>query len=83
MSRLKNGRLGSVALALAALVLVSILTESFFFLASLARPALTFDVGPSTGSYLEGFNESEERLPVTFRWMRGQARIALPVVART
>jgi hypothetical protein len=73
---------GSLAPASAALALLFLLTEGFFFLASLARPALVFDVGPSTGAYLEGFTESEERLPVTFRWTRGRARISLPVVAR-
>jgi hypothetical protein len=67
---------------LVALALLFLLTEIFFFLASLARPALVFDVGPSTGRYLEGFTESEERLPVTFRWTTGRGRISLPVVAR-
>jgi hypothetical protein len=54
--------------------------EAAFRLAPLARGALSFDVGPSTGAYLAGVTESEERPPVTFRWTRGQARVALPLV---
>lgn len=49
------------------------------YVAGLTQPALEFDVGPSTGSYLTGFSESEERLPVTFRWTRELASIALPL----
>ncbi len=49
------------------------------YLAGYAQPPLEFDVGPSTGSYLEGFTESEERVPVTFRWTRESARVTLPV----
>ena len=48
-------------------------------MASRIAPPLDFDMGPSTGRYLDGFTESEERLPVTFRWTREQAAIALPV----
>ena len=48
-------------------------------MASRIGSPLDFDVGPSTGPYLDGFTESEERLPVTFRWTRERAAIALPV----
>ncbi len=44
------------------------------------RPALTLDVGPSTGAYLTGFTDSEERPPTTSRWARNRAEIALPLV---
>ena len=48
-------------------------------IASRIGSPLDFDVGPSTGPYLDGFTESEERLPVTFRWTRERASIALPL----
>jgi hypothetical protein len=44
-----------------------LLGEAALYLASSAQTSLDFDVGPSTGSYLPGFTESEERLPVTCR----------------
>jgi hypothetical protein len=48
-------------------------------LAGRARAPLTFDVGPSTGRYLAGFTDSEERPPLTFRWSRRDARLAVPL----
>lgn len=66
------------AAALATVLLTAYLAR---YAAGLTNPALTFDVGPNTGSYLEGFTESEERLPVTFRWTHERASIALPLAA--
>lgn len=55
------------------------LGEAAWLAAGAARPALTLDVGPSTGAYLAGFTDSEERPPVTSRWARNRARVALPL----
>lgn len=49
------------------------------FAASLSSPPLVFDFGPSTGAYVEGFTESEERVPVTFRWTGERASVTLPL----
>lgn len=49
------------------------------YVAEYARPPLKFDIGPSTGAYLDGFTESEERVPVTFRWTRERSTILLPL----
>ena len=54
-------------------------TEALLYVASFAHGPLSFDVGPSTGAYLSGFTESEERPPVTFRWTGRQATIDLPL----
>ncbi|GMR22070.1 MAG: hypothetical protein BMS9Abin37_0398 [Acidobacteriota bacterium] len=61
------------------LACVLVLAHAARHVAGLTNPALEFDVGPSTGSYLEGFTESEERVPVTFRWTRERADVALPL----
>jgi len=60
----------------AALAFLLLANEALFGVASLARSPLTIDVGPSTGAYLTGFTESEERLPVTFRWTGERASVA-------
>jgi hypothetical protein len=60
-------------------LLTLILGEVALSLASYATAPLDFDVGPSTGPYLPGFTESEERLPVTFRWTKDRASILLPL----
>jgi hypothetical protein len=44
--------------------------------------SVSFDVGPSTGEYLTGFTESEERPPVSFRWTRERASVELPLEGR-
>jgi hypothetical protein len=72
------GPRGGDALALAALLA---LTAALVVLAGRARAPLTFDAGPSTGRYLAGFTDSEERPPLTFRWSHRQARLALPLSA--
>jgi hypothetical protein len=56
-------------------------TGPLLVLAAQARAALTFDVGPSTGRYLAGFTDSEERGALSFRWSRREARMALPLSA--
>ena len=63
----------------AALAVLLLATEALFGLASFASSPLTIDIGPSTGAYLTGFTESEERLPVTFRWTGERASVAAPV----
>lgn len=70
-------RPGRVALACVSLL---VLIEGLLRLASLSRPAVTFDVGPNTESYLTGFTESWEYRPVTARWVGRQGSIALPLV---
>jgi hypothetical protein len=62
-----------------ALVILFLLTEGFCYLGSLAAGAVNFDVGPSTGAYLTGFSESEERPPVSFRWTGKKASIDIPL----
>ncbi|MGH9460348.1 MAG: hypothetical protein ACRD1X_03970, partial [Vicinamibacteria bacterium] len=63
----------------AALAVLLLATEALFGLASFARSPLTIDIGPSTGAYLTGFTDSEEHLPVTFRWTGERASVAPPV----
>ncbi len=75
MSRRALARALLLALGLAAA------TEVGLRAAGRLRPALTLDVGPSTGAYLTGFTDSEERPPTTSRWARNRAEIALPLVA--
>jgi len=70
---------GSVTRVVLGLALVLAVAYGARLLAERTHPALEFDVGPSTGAYLEGFTESEERVPVTFRWTRERAQIGLPV----
>jgi hypothetical protein len=60
-------------------LLILVLGETGLYLASFAQAPLDFDVGPSTGSYLPGFTESEERLPVTFRWTKERASLVIPL----
>jgi len=55
--------------------------EALLRLAACARAPVDFDVGPSTGAYLTGFSESEERPPVSFRWTGKRASIDLPLAA--
>jgi hypothetical protein len=74
-----HGRFRVAFLGLATLLL----GEAALRLASFAQAPLDFDVGPSTGSYLPGFTESEERLPVTFRWTRERASILVPLEGRS
>jgi hypothetical protein len=66
-----------------ALALAALLAAAGLLLAAAgwARAPLTFDAGPSTGRYLAGFTDSEERPPLTFRWSRREARVALPLSA--
>ncbi len=67
---------------LAAFAALALTTELAYLAASLFSRSLEFDVGPSTGAYLTGFTESEERPPVSFRWTGEQASLALPPLAR-
>lgn len=65
------------------LVSVLVLAHAARYVAGLTNPVLELDIGPSTGSYLDGFTESEERVPVTFRWTRERASVALPLVGES
>jgi hypothetical protein len=60
-------------------LLVILLGEAALHVASFVQAPLDFDVGPSTGSYLPGFTESEERMPVTFRWTKVNASLVIPL----
>lgn len=61
------------------LCLVALSLEAGLWLASWARTPLTFDVGPSTEAYLQGFTASWEYPPVRARFAGAVARIDLPV----
>ncbi|MCU0242300.1 MAG: hypothetical protein MUF51_07740, partial [Vicinamibacteria bacterium] len=67
--------------ALLAFVCVILGMEALFICARFFSTQLTFDVGPSTGAYLEGFTESEERPPITSRWTGAQGTIEIPLRA--
>lgn len=54
-------------------------TEGALWLASVARPRLTIDVGPATGPYVSAFSGSVEFPPVTARWLQPRGRIAPPL----
>jgi len=73
-----GARVARIAVAVLACIIAS---EVGLRAAALGRAPLTFDVGPSTGAYLAGFTDSEERPPTTLRWARNEARIAWPLVA--
>ncbi len=60
-------------------LLVLLFGEGALYLGSFVRAPLAFDVGPSTGAYLPGFTESEERRPLSFRWTRGRASVVVPL----
>jgi hypothetical protein len=63
----------------AALLGVLAASEVLFVFAAARHAAVTVDVGPSTGAIGSGFTESEERPPLTFRWTRRVAALAVPV----
>jgi hypothetical protein len=67
------------ARAAAGVLLVLAAGEAARTVATLTPSRLELDIGPSTGIYLEGFTESEERMPATFRWTRERAGFALPL----
>ena len=74
-----SGRRGlHIAAAAVAVLLAGELTRLG---GSLFRPAVVFDVGPSTADEVDGFTESEERGPVSFRWTTERATISLPLEA--
>lgn len=69
-----------LARRLLALALLLLLGEAALWWAGARRAPLTFDVGPSTPAYhLAGFHPSEERPPVTSRWIDHRAALALPL----
>ena len=68
--------MGALAVALAA-------GEILLAAAAAHRAPAVVDVGPSTGAIGDGFTESEERPPTTFRWSRRTATLEVPVVARS
>ncbi|MEO8359034.1 MAG: hypothetical protein ABI672_03305 [Vicinamibacteria bacterium] len=58
------------------------LTALFFVLLDLAgrfRQPIIVDIGPSTGRYGSGFEDSEETPPTTSRWTRQDAEFDVPV----
>ncbi len=65
----------------ASLLGLLLITEGLICLAAYVGGPIDFDVGPSTGDYLDGFTESEERPPVSFRWTGTRATIDLPFIA--
>ena len=71
-----SGRFGpGVATALALLGFFAFL----LFLAGERRPAIVVDIGPSTGRYGSGFEDSEETPPTTSRWTRQNAEFDIPL----
>ncbi len=69
----------SAVARVAALLGVLAASEGLFALAAARHAPVTVDVGPSTGALGSGFTESEERPPLTFRWTRRTAALAVPV----
>ena len=76
------GRRSSYVAPLAAFAALALTAELAYLAASSFSRTLAFDVGPSTGAYLTGFTESEERPPVSFRWTGERASLSLPPLAR-
>ena len=64
------------------LCLVALSLEAGLWLASWARTPLTLDVGPSAGTYLQGFTESWEYPPIRARFAGAVAFIELPLEVR-
>jgi hypothetical protein len=62
---------------------VLLLGEALLYVASFREAPLDFDVGPSTGAYLPGFTESEERRPLSFRWTNQKASVLVPLRGET
>ena len=73
MNRRSPKRWAQAGIACVALLVVS---ETLLLLASHARGPVDVDIGPSTGDYLSGFAESEERPGVSFRWTHGRASLS-------
>jgi len=48
-------------------------------LAGRLRPPIVVDIGPSTGRYGSGFEDSEETPPTTSRWTRQNAEFDIPL----
>lgn len=48
-------------------------------LAGRFRQPIIVDIGPSTGRYGSGFEDSEETPPTTSRWTRGEAEFDIPL----
>lgn len=60
--------------------LVALFAAALALLAPVAAPVVV-DIGPNTGRYGAGFEESEERPPLTQRWTRGIAHFGVPLRA--
>jgi hypothetical protein len=60
-------------------LLILLFGEAALYLGSFVQAPLAFDVGPSTGAYLPGFTESEERRPLSFRWTKNRASVVVPL----
>ncbi len=67
---------------LAAIATLLVIDLLLFRAASAARGPVTFDLGPSTSRYVEGFRESEGRGQLRFRWSLPQASVKLPLEGR-
>ena len=75
-ARTAAGRLGpGLLLALALLGLFAGLLD----LAGRLRQPILVDIGPSTGRYGSGFEDSEETPPTTSRWTRPNAEFDIPL----
>jgi hypothetical protein len=64
------------------LLLGAVLTGGFAALLDLAgrlRQPILVDIGPSTGRYGSGFEDSEETPPTTSRWTRPNAKFDIPL----
>lgn len=70
-NRLGTGVLSAVAL--------TVLFASFLDLAGRFRQPIIVDIGPSTGRYGSGFEDSEETPPTTSRWTRHRAALDIPL----
>jgi hypothetical protein len=59
--------------------LLLLLAEGSYRLVAFIERPIDFDVGPNADPYLQGFTDSEERPPVTFRWTGERASVAVPL----
>ncbi len=72
---LRHWRGAAAFLAVALLGLFALLLD----LAGRMREPIVVDIGPSTGRYGSGFEDSEETPPTTSRWTRGAAAFDIPL----
>src|SRR5262245_24571489 len=74
----RPARAGTAAWAVAAFGLTALFAVILGIAGRLGRP-IVVDIGPSTGRYGSGFEDSEETPPTTSRWTRSLAEFDVPL----